>query len=71
MGTKRPDQYHRDLGEPGADSDDRGPDPAIHEEARHQVANQREEEKETGRIPESTENPAQQDERERKRTRDT
>ncbi|MGI8844139.1 MAG: hypothetical protein ACR2HZ_10600 [Gemmatimonadaceae bacterium] len=67
MGSKRPDQYHRDLGEPGADSDDRGPDPAILDEERQRLTEQRAEEEATGRIPESKENPAQQAERERKR----
>lgn len=67
MGSKRPDQYHRDLGEPGADSDDRGPDPAIHDEERQRLTEQRAAEEETGKIPESQENPAQQRERERKR----
>jgi hypothetical protein len=67
MGSKRPDQYHRDLGEPGADSDDRGPDPAILDEERQRLTEQRAEEEATGRIPESKENAAQQAERERKR----
>jgi hypothetical protein len=69
MGTKRPDQFHRDLGEPGADSNDRGPDPAIHDEARQRLAEQGAAAEATSKIPESHENPALRRERQRKAQR--
>lgn len=68
MGSKRPDQYHTDPRAAGAaDNQDRGDHPAIKEEDKQRLAEQRAEERREAKIPEHHENPALARERERKR----